>query len=140
VKRRALGRGRLLIIVGALITLVGLIPTWWMLGGTVTLRQSGNGFSGVGIVIFLAALALLFVITLPYARRDGESALDTPLVYVALATVAIGAFVWRAYEIFQVGGLGLPPASIGVWVTAIGLLVVVWGVGDVFTEKPPSTY
>ena len=139
-KRRALGRGRLLIVIGALITVVGLIPTWWVLGGTVTIRQSGNGFTGIGIVIFLAALALLAVVTLPYARRDGESTLDTPLVYVALAAVAIGAFLWRAYEILQFGGLGLPPASLGVWVTGIGLLIVAWGVGDVFTEKPPSTY
>jgi hypothetical protein len=58
-KRRALGRGRLLIVIGAFITLVGLVPQWWSLGGTVTTRQSGNGFDGVGIVIFLAALALL---------------------------------------------------------------------------------
>ena len=139
-KRRALGRGRLLIVIGSLITLAGLVPTWWVLGGTVTLRQSGNGFSGVGIVIFLAALALLAVVTLPYARRDGESALDTPGVYVLLALAAIAAFVWRAYEIYQIGGLGLPPSSLGVWVTAIGLLVVGWGVGEIFTEKPPTTY
>ena len=138
-KRRALGRGRLLIVIGALVTLVGLVPTWWVLGGTVTTRQSGNGFSGVGIVIFLTALALLAVVTLPYARRDGESSLDTPLVYVILAVAAIAAFLWRAYEIFQIGALGLPPASLGVWLTGIGLLVVAWGVGDVFTEKPPST-
>ena len=139
-KRRALGRGRLLIVIGALTTVVGLIPTWWVLGGMVTTRQSGNGFTGVGIVIFLAALALLAVVTLPYARRDGESALDTPLVYMAIAAIAVGAFLWRAYEILQFGGLGLPPASPGVWVTGIGLLIVAWGVGDVFTEKPPSTY
>lgn len=139
-KRRALGRGRLLVIIGALITLVGLVPTWWVLGGTVTIRQSGNGFTGVGIVIFLAALALLSVVTLPYARRDGESSLDTPVVYVLLAVAAIAAFLWRALEIYQIGGLGLPPSSVGVWVTAAGLLVVTWGVGEVFTEKPPPTY
>jgi hypothetical protein len=136
VKRRALGRGRLLIVIGALITLVGLVPTWWVLGGTVTMRQSGNGFSGVGILIFLAALAMLAVVTLPYARRDGESALDTPLVYVLLAFAAIGAFLWRAYEIYQTGGLGLPPSSLGAWLTAAGLLVVAWGVGELFVEKP----
>jgi hypothetical protein len=94
----------------------------------------------VGIVIFLAALAMLAVVTLPYARRDGESSLDTPLVYVSLAFAAIAAFLWRAYEIFQTGGLGLPPSSIGVWLTAAGLLVVAWGVGETFVEKPPSTY
>jgi hypothetical protein len=140
VKRRALGRGRLLIVIGALITVVGLVPTWWTLGGTVTIRQSGNGFTGVGIVIFLAALALIAVVTLPYARRDGESSLDTPGVYVALAFAAIAAFVWRGYEIYQFGGLGLPPASAGFWITALGLLIVIFGVADVFTEKPRPTY
>jgi hypothetical protein len=140
VKRRALGRGRLLIVIGALVTLIGLVPTWWVLGGTVTIRQSGNGFSGVGIIIFLAALAALAVVTLPYARRDGESGLDTPAVYAFLALAAIVAFLWRAYEIYQLGGLGLPPASLGLWLTGVGLLVIVWGVGEVLTEKPPSTY
>lgn len=139
-KRRALGRGRLLIVIGALVTLVGLVPTWWVLGGTVTMRQSGNGFSGVGIVIFLACLALLAVVTLPYARRDGESSLDTPPVYVLLAFAAIAAFVWRAYEIYRIGALALPPSSLGAWITAAGLLVVAWGVAEVFTERPPSTY
>ena len=139
-KRRALGRGRLLIVIGALVTLIGLVPTWWVLGGTVTIRQSGNGFSGVGIVIFLASLALLAVVTLPYARRDGESSLDVPLVYVLLAFAAIAAFLWRAYEIYLTGGLGLPPSSLGVWLTAAGLLVTAWGVGEVLVEKPPPTY
>ena len=137
-KRRALGRGRLLVIIGAVITLAGLVPTWWVLGGTVTMRESGNGLQGVGIVIFLAALGLLAVITLPYANREGESRFDRPAVYVALAGAAIAAFAWRAYDIFQFGGLGLPPASLGVWVTDLGLLVVTWGVADVFTEKPPA--
>ena len=138
--RRALGRGRLLIVTGALITLLGLIPTWWTLGGTVTQRQSGNGFEGPGILIFLAALGLMAVVTLPFASRNGDSALDRSATYVVLALVAIGAFLWRGYEIVQFGGLGLPPASIGLWLTGAGLLVVAWGVGEVVTENPRSSY
>jgi hypothetical protein len=140
VTRRALGRGRVLIVIGAIVTLVGLVPSWWMLGGTVTLRESGNGFEGVGILIFLAALGLLAVVTLPFATRDGESALDRPLVYAILAVVAIGAFVWRVFEISRFSGLDLPPGSLGMWITGAGLIVVAWGAAEVLIEKPPASY
>ena len=136
--RRALGRGRLLVVIGALLTLVGLVPQWWALGGTVTTRQSGNGFEGVGIIIFLAALALLALVTLPFASREGNSALDRPSAYVVLAMTAIAAFLLRVYQISQFGGLGLPPGSIGLWISGAGLLIVAWGVGEVLTEKPQA--
>lgn len=138
--RRALGRGRLLVVVGAVTALIGMIPPWWSVGGSVTQTQSGNGFEGTGILVFLSALGLLALVTLPFASRDGESALDRPAVYAAAAIAAIGAFLYRVYEISQFGGLGLPTQSLGLWVTGAGLLLVAWGVGDILTEKSPTIY
>lgn len=136
--RRALGRGRLLVVIGALVTLAGMIPTWWKLPRTNATSLSGNGLEGAGIIIFLGALALLAVVTLPYATRDGDSALDRPASFVLLALMTIGAFLFRMFEISRFTSLGLPTEAPGMWISGLGLLVVVWGVGDLLSERPPT--
>lgn len=137
--RRALGRGRLLVVVGAVAVLAGMFPNWWVVERTGQAALSGNGFEGAGLIVFLAALTSLAVVTLPFATQKGDSALDRAPVYVAIALAAIAAFLFRVYQVAQFGGLA-PAQSIGVWVTGAGLLVVAWGVGDLLTEKPPATY
>lgn len=133
--RRALGRGKLLVVCGAIAALAGLLLPWWIVTRTGIAALSGNGFQGAGIIVFLAALGLLAVVTMPFASRDGQSALDRPVVYAGLAVAAIGALLFRVYEISQFGGLGLPTESLGLWITGAGLLVVAWGVGDILTDR-----
>lgn len=137
--RRALGRGRLLVVIGALVTLAGMIPSWWKLPRTNAASLSGNGLEGAGIIIFLGALALLAVVTLPYATRGGDSALDRPASYVLLALMTVGAFLFRIFEISRFTGLGLPLEAPGLWLSGLGLLIVVWGVGDLLTERRPTS-
>ena len=137
--RRALGRGRVLVVLGASVTLAGMIPSWWKLPRTNASALSGNGLEGAGIIIFLGALALLAVVTLPYATRDGDSAFDRPGSYVLLALMAVGAFLFRIFEISRFTSLGLPTEAPGMWLSGLGLLIVVWGVADVLTEKPTTT-
>ena len=136
--RRALGRGKLLVVCGAIAALAGLVLPWWVVARTGVAALSGNGFQGAGIIVFLAALALLAVVTMPFASRDGESALDRPAVYAVVAIAAIGAFLFRVYEISQFGGLGLPTESLGLWITGAGLLLIAWGVGDILTDRSPQ--
>ena len=136
--RRALGRGRMLIALGALVSLIGMLPAWWHLARTNAVALSGNGLEGGGIVIFLAALALLALVILPYATRDGDSALDRPASYVILSLVAIGAFLFRVYEISGFASLEMPLGAPGLWLTGVGLLLIVWGVADILTERPPA--
>jgi cation transport ATPase len=136
--RRALGRGRVLIVIGCLVALAGLPVAWWLVGRTNLTPLSGNGFQGVGIVIFLGCLALLALVTLPFASRDGYSSLDRPSVYVVVGLAAILAFVLRVFEISQAAGIQLPTQAPGLWVTGAGLLVIAWGVGDILTERPAS--
>lgn len=138
--RRALGRGRLLVVIGALVTLAGMIPAWWMLPQTGRDALSGNGLEGAGIIIFLAVLALIAIVVLPYATRDGDSALDRPASYVLLALMAVGAFLFRIFEISRFTSLGLPMEAPGLWISGLGLLIVVWGVADLLTERPPTSY
>jgi hypothetical protein len=138
--RRALGRGRLLVVIGAVVTLAGMAPSWWKLPRTNADALAGNGLEGAGIIVFLAALALLAIVVLPYATRDGDSALDRPGSYVLIALAAIGAFLFRIFEISRFTSLGLPLDAPGMWLSGLGLLIVVWGVGDLLTERPPTSY
>ena len=134
--RRSLGRGRLIVAVGAIVCLAGTLPAWWTVGGTVTPSISGNAFEGTGVLLFIACLGLLALIVLPFATRDGESRLDRPASYVVLAAVAILGFVLRVLEIYSVGALGLPDRAPGMWLSGAGLLVVAWGVAEILTERP----
>jgi len=137
VTRRALGRGRFLIVVGSLITLAGMVPVWWVVERTGQESLTGNGFEGAGLVVFVAALLLMALVVLPFASRDGDSPLDRAPTYIVLASVGIAAFLFRVYQIMQFGGLSLTD-SIGLWVTGAGLLIVAWGAGDILTERSPD--
>jgi hypothetical protein len=137
VKPRGIGRGRLVIALGALLAVAGCFLPWWSVGGVVTEQQSGNGFDTVlGVVVFVCALLLITVMVLPYASRDRHSPLDRPSVYVLLLVLAGVAFAYRLIQIAapDFDGLGLPQAIPGAWITGIGLVIVLFGVVEVFNE------
>ena len=135
--RRAFGRGRLIIVVGAIVTLAGTVPPWWIAGGPPLYPgYSGNAFEGPGIIVFVCALAMLALVVLPFARREREAGLDRPSSYALLAVLAIGGFVLRAYQLAQDGLLALPAEAPGLWLTGAGLLVVAWGVAELLNERP----
>lgn len=134
--RRALGRGRLIVAIGATLVLIGSVASWWTVGGTVTPAVSGNAFEGTGIVVFISALALLALIVLPYATREGDSKLDRAWSYVLVAALAVVGFVVRLLQIQEFGGLGLPDRGPGVWITGVALLIVAWGVAEILGERP----
>jgi hypothetical protein len=136
VTRRTLGRGRLLIALGAVVAVIGALPPWWTVGGTVTPQATGNGFEGSGIIVFVAAVAMLALIVLPFASRAGESRLDRPLSYTLLGGMAIGAFLLRVYEIYGEERLGLPDRALGLWLTGGGMALVAWGVAELLAERP----
>ena len=134
--RRSLGRGRLLIGLGAIVVLLGALPPWWTVGGTVTQQVTGKAFQGTGIVVFVAAVALLALLVLPYATRTGESRLDRPASYVLLAGVAIASFLLRVLEINGTVALSLPDRAPGLWLSGGGPAVVAWGVAELLAERP----
>ena len=134
--RRSLGRGRLIVAIGATLALLGSVPAWWTIGGTVTPVRTGNGLEASGIVVFVSAILLLALIVLPYATRDGHSALDRPASYVLVALSAVAGFVVRLVEINAFGGLALPDKAPGAWLTGAGLLLVAWGVAEILAERP----
>jgi hypothetical protein len=138
--RPAFGRGRLLIILGSIVAIVGLVPAWWIVERTNLRPLTGNGLQGIGLVMFLGALTLMALVVLPFASRDGRSSLDRPIAYIVVGAAVIGAFVWRVFEISQSSGIQLPTQAPGLWVTGLGLLIVAWGIGDLVTDRRTSNY
>ena len=138
-KRRALGRGRLLITLGAIATLAGTVPPWWTVGGTVTPAFSGNAFEGSGILVFIASLGLLALVVLPFTRREREAAIDRPSSYVLLAALGIGGFILRVLEINGMEALGLPDRAPGLWLSGAGLAIIAWGLAELLNERPAES-
>jgi len=90
------------------------------------------------MIVFATALAIVAVMVLPYAARSRYSPFDRRAVYVLLLFVAIGAFAARLVQISapDFGGLGLPQVIPGAWITGAGLIIVLFGVIEVFGEPP----
>jgi len=137
VKPRGIGRGRLVIAAGALVSAIGCFLPWWSVGGTVTPLHTGNAFDSIlGMLVFASALAMVAVMVIPYATRDRYSPLDRFSVYLLLLVIAATAFATRMYQISlpNFAGLGLPQSIPGAWITGAGLVVVLFGLLEVFNE------
>jgi len=122
--RRPLGRGRRLAILAALIILVACFLPWWQIDCPGCLpATSGNAFEGAGILVFFSALATIALVTLPYAS-DRPVGIDRGLSYVAIAVIGWLGLALRAFDLFQVSALGLPTVAPGIWLAALGLIVL----------------
>ncbi len=139
--RRELGRGRLLASVGALVSLLAMALPWWHVGGSPGLPEvSGNGLSGAGILVLLAAVLVLALVALPYASGDRPQPLDRPASFVIATGLAVVGVAISILQIFEAGGLaafGLPDRSPGLWLVAAGIAVMVWGATEIVSERPP---
>jgi hypothetical protein len=106
--------------------LVGSVLPWWQVGGQDLPAQSGNAFEGFGIVIVLVALGILAVVTMPYTT-DRPVGIDRWQTYALLVVAATAAFAAQVVRLATGGNLAdgfLPDRSLGLWVTAVGLIVV----------------
>jgi hypothetical protein len=136
VHRRPIGRGRTLAIVGALVMLVGCVLPWYSVGGgsELPLRQL-NAFSGSGILVFIASLATVAVVALPYAAGDRPVAVDRWPAYLLFA---VAAWVGIAYWIVSLVGdtaPGLyPDRALGLWIAVIGTISLSRAVYDIARE------
>jgi prolipoprotein diacylglyceryltransferase len=125
--RRTVPRTRLLAATGAVVALVGCVLPWWTVGGADGLPvRSGNAFDSYGILVFIAAMATLALVTLPYASVRPVSADRWPsyAIIAAVGWIGLGARVLdllfaRAFS------FATPADAIaripGVWIALIGL-------------------
>jgi hypothetical protein len=139
VNRRTLGRGRLLVSIGALLMLLSMALPWWRHGGSPGLPEvTVTGLAGAGIVVFLAAVLALALVVLPYATADRPLAIDRPASFVVVTALAAIGFVVTLLQIVEPGGLSAvwrPDRSPGLWLAAAGLGLMAWGTSEVLSER-----
>jgi hypothetical protein len=139
--RRPLGRGRWVAGVSAILIVVGCALPWFRAGGgegTIPALVE-NGFVGPGILTFLAALATLGLVALPYAMGDRPVAVDRWWVYALLAGIAALGVLLRALAIaLDSGGFAtmLPDRAPGIWLAAVGVVGLVYASYDLFEARP----
>jgi len=135
--RRPLGRGRQLAALAAIVIVVACLLPWWGVGGGDGLPAlSGNAFEGSGILVFFAALAVIALLTLPYAAGDVPVAIDRPLSFVILAVLGWLAFAARMIELAMTNVEAiLPQRAYGAWIAAIGLVILGRAVYDITRER-----
>jgi uncharacterized membrane protein len=138
--RRGLGRGRTLIAIGAVLTIISMPLSWQKAGGIVLPVSTDWGFAGAGIVTFIAAVLMLALIVLPFTTETRQVALDRPLIYLALLAVAIGGLVAAVVDL--IGGdaqYSLTPLDApGLWLAIAAMAITTWGVLELFAEKPAA--
>ena len=137
--RRRLGRGRLVAAASALLILVGCALPWFRAGGSDGIPPiEGNAFQGPGILVFLAALAILALTALPYAAGDRPVALDRWWAYAAVTAVAAVALVLRVAGIAaEAGGLAtmLPDRAPGLWLAAAGVVGLMFATAEIYGQR-----
>jgi hypothetical protein len=96
--RRPLGNGRRLAMIGAIVLIVGCLLPWYTVGGDGGLPQlTMRAFDGTGIASFLAALATLALIALPYAAGDRP----VGVIVASLSPSSRSAVVASCCSVFQ---------------------------------------
>ena len=139
--RRPLGRGRTLAAVAAPLLVIGCALPWWQVGGTPGIpAETGNGLAGSAIVVFLAGVATLALLALPYATGDRPVGLDRWLSFAILAVAGWIGLAWRAIDLAIIGAFQFQePSQVltngpGVWLAGIGLAVLSRAVYDMAQE------
>jgi hypothetical protein len=123
-----------------MLAVVGCFLPWFTVGGAAGQlpATSANGFDGSGVVVFVAAVALLALIALPYAAGDQPLTIDRAATYVVVAAIGlIGLLARLAQLLLQLSDLGplWPLRAPGLWLSALGVIVLVWGTGEVLRER-----
>ena len=136
--RRGLGRGRLLVGIGSVLVVIGAFLPWTFAGGEIGLPVvTQNAFDGAGILTFIAGLALLALLILPYASASGRSSLDRWASFVILGGLMIVGTLLQLVQLFAAHTLKFVPITdvLGMWLGIVGTILVAWGAAEVLNEE-----
>jgi hypothetical protein len=130
--RRPLGRGRTLAAFAGVLLVIGCVLPWWKIGGAETgiTPQTGNGFEGAGILVFLVGIGALALVALPYAAGDRPIGIDRWLSYLLLTLIGWVGLGISVVRLFLIGAFHFTePAQVftngpGLWLVAIGLAIL----------------
>lgn len=138
-QRRSGGRGRWIAAAGAVVILAGCLLPWYRAGGADGIPAlTRNAFEGAGILVFLAALATVALVALPYALREGALAGDPWWVYLVLGVIAAFGLAIRLFEVLGVtGGIALvtPDRGPGTWLVLAGIIAIFVGAAELFGSR-----
>ncbi len=134
--RRSLGSARRLALIAGVLLAVGSILPWYQQGGATGELPSRiyTAFDGTGFASFLAGLATLALLALPYAMGDRPAPLDHWISFAALAVVAIlGVVLWvpTSGALADPSGL-LPTRAYGFWIEVVGAVLLARAAFEVF--------
>ena len=132
--RRTLGRGRIIAGIGGVVVLFACLFPWGQTAGIGLPPIRTGAFDGFGIIVFVAAIALLALLALPYAAGDQPIAIDRPVTFGLIALVAVAGFGLKLFQIWQQDLLALPDRALGLWLAGVGLAIVVWGTAEILGE------
>jgi hypothetical protein len=137
--RHPLGPGRIVAVGSSILIVVGSFLPWFRVGGSDGIPPiEGNAFAGAGILVFLAGLAALALVALPFAAGDRPVALDRWWAYAAITAVAVVGLVLRAAAIATESGGAeamLPDRAPGIWLAAAGVLGLVFATAQLYGER-----
>ncbi|MBF6604585.1 MAG: hypothetical protein IVW53_03285 [Chloroflexi bacterium] len=137
--RRPLGRGRRIAAAFAIVTLVGCLVPWSTVGGADGLPPySDNAFVGTGLLVFLAALAMLALVSLPFTS-ERPIGLDRWPAYLIVVVVAFVGFIVRLAALIAEGPLDAlrPDHAPGLVIVAIGIVGLGRAVLEIHHEPEP---
>jgi len=137
-------RGHWLVAIGAIVIVGSSFLQWWQIGGGPgeLPATTGMGISEgiVFMMMFLPAVASVLLLTLPYAS-DKPIGIDHPLSYLGLFAVLLAGYLWNLLGLVQKHVVPWPPQyGVGFWLAAVGLVVFVRGVWEVFEERSKRLY
>jgi hypothetical protein len=122
------------------LVIIGMPLPWLKVGGLVLSAQTANGFEGAGVVTFLAAVAMLALIVLPYTTKTRRVAIDRAVSYLALLLVGIAAMGAELLTLIGTEGSSLAPMDApGLWLALAGMAVATWGVLELLAERPTTS-
>jgi hypothetical protein len=136
--RRGLGMGRLLVGIGSVLALIGAFLPWTYAGGEIGLPVvTSNAFDGAGILMFIAAVALLALLILPYATASGRSSLDRWASFVILGGLMVLGTLLQLLQLYSSQTLKLLPFTdvLGMWLGIAGTLLAAWGAAEILGQE-----
>jgi hypothetical protein len=139
-------RGRWILAVGAVIMAGSCFLQWWQIGGSgqdqlpVVTANGFNQMTGSVFLMFLASVASLLLVVLPFAS-ERPVGVDHPLSYLVLLLAGLVGYVWAVATLAMKQLVPFPPQNgLGFWIAIFGLILYSRGIFEMHEERQRRLY